>query len=310
MGILLVLVASCFTSLANFCLRRSIDSGGTSKAYLMIQLLFAAVVAVLIGPVRTQDFSINGGIVFLGVAVGLIFGLMFFALGRALEKGPPGLTFAILNASTVMPAVVMATMFGVAFGYIYTSWHAIGSLLVLAGLFWAGRGLAGLTDKRAWLLFSTLTFSCHLIFLVVMQWRALVLNWPNPSDLGSVMSSQEMASQWFMPLLYFVAAVIQTGIYLSSEKRIPNTAECSYGLIGGTAGCLSTFFLIWATEAATSLENIVIFPIFSVAVIVICNFWGQKLYQEQVNWRACRVCVLGLLIGTVDWKAFLAALGL
>lgn len=309
MGILLVLVAGCFTSLSNFCMRRSIDSGGTSKAYLMIQLTFATIVALLIGPVRTQEFSVNGGIAVLGLGAGLILGMMFLTLGRALEQGPPGLTFAILNASTVMPAIVMATLFGTAFGYIYSPWHAIGSILVLTGLFWAGKGLDGLKDKRAWLLFATLTFACHLIFLVVMQWRALVLNWPHADELKSFFSSEQMASQWFMPFIYLAAALIQIIVYLASERRVPKVAEAFYGFIGGATNSLSTFFLIWATEVAGSLENIVIFPIFSVAIIIICNFWGQKLYQEKVNWKACQVCALGLLIGTIDWKALLAALG-
>ena len=310
MGILLVLVAGCFASLSNFCMRRSIDSGGTSQVYLMIQLSFATMVALLIGPIRTQEFALNGGIAFLGLGAGLVLGLMFLTLGRALEQGPPGLTFAILNASTVMPAVAMAKLFGAAFGYIYTPWHALGSVLVLAGLFWAGRGLEGLKDKRSWLLFATLTFTCHLIFLVVMQWRALVLNWPSPDDLGSIFSSRQMASQWFMPFIYFAAAAVQVCVYLfASERRKPKGAECFYGFIGGGANSISTFFLIWATEVASSLENIVIFPIFSVAIIVICNFWGQRLYQERVNWKACQVCALGLLVGTIDWKALLAALG-
>lgn len=309
MGIVFVLVASCFTSLSNYCMRRSIDSGGTSKAYLMIQLTFATIVAVLIGPVRTQEFSCNSSIAILGLGAGVVFGIMFLALGRALEKGPPGLTFAILNSSTVMPAIVMATLFGAAFGYIYTPLHAIGSLLVLAGLFWAGKGLEGLKDKRSWLLFATLTFSCHLLFLVVMQWRALVLNWPHPEELKSFFTSQEMASQWFMPLIYFAAALLLTIVYLSTEKRVPKISETFYGFIGGASNSISTFFLIWATETANSLENIVIFPIFSVAIIVICNYWGQKLYQEQVNWKAAQVCAFGLLVGTIDWKALLSTLG-
>jgi len=309
MGVLLVVAASCFTSLSNFCMRRSIDGGGTSKAYLMIQLSFATIVALLIGPIRTQEFAINGGIAFLGLGAGLILGFMFLTLGRALEQGPPGLTFAILNASTVMPAIVMATLFGAAFGYTYTSWHAIGSVLVLAGLFWAGRGLEGLRDKRSWLLFVTLTFACHLIFLVVMQWRALVLNAPASEEVGFVFNSSQMASQWFMPFIYLAAALVQIFVYFSSEKRLPGRRECFYGFIGGASNSVSTFFLIWATEAASSLENIVIFPIFSVAVIVICNFWGQRLYQERVNWKACQVCAFGLMIGTVDWKALLALIG-
>jgi len=53
----------------------------------------------------------------------------------------------------------------------------------------------------------------------------------------------------------------------------------------------------------------VIFPIYSVVGIILTNFWGQKLYQEQVNWRACQLCAFGLIVGTVDWKAVAAAIG-
>ena len=310
MGIIFVLVASCFTSLSNFCLRRSIDSGGTSKAFLMIQLVFATIVALLIGPVRTGEYTINGPIAFLGLGAGLVLGLMFLTLGRALEKGPPGLTIAALNASTVMPAVAMAMLFGAAFGYIYTPWHAIGSILVLIGLFWAGKGLDGLNDRRLWVIFATTMFLCHVTFLIIMQWRALILNWPHPEQISSLFSAREMASQWFMPFIYLASALLMTVVYLTSERRMPKAAECYYGVFGGAANSLSTFFLIWATEVANSLENAVIFPVFSVGVIVICNLWGQKLYQEKVNWKACQVCAFGLLIGTVDWKAFLAAFGM
>ena len=309
MAIFFVLIASCFTSLSNFCLRRSIDSGGTSKAFLMIQLTIATIVALIIGPIRAGEYTFNGSIAFLGIGAGLILGFMLLTLGRALEKGPPGLTIATLNAATVMPAIIMALLFGAAFGYIYTPWHAIGSVLVLAGLFWAGKGLNGLKDKRIWLVFVTLMFVCHLSFLVVMQWRALILN-GYYSNVSSLFTAREMASQWFMTFIYLAAALLMTGVYLATERRRPKTDECYYGVFGGVANSLSTFFLIWATEKAGSLENAVIFPIFSVGVIVICNVWGQKLYQEQVNWKACQVCALGLVVGTVDWPSFFAALGI
>lgn len=300
MGIAFILIAGCFTALSNFCMRRSIDSGGTSKAFLMVQLSFAALTAVLIGPIRTFDFHINGPIVVLGMGSGLVLGLMLLTLGRALEQGPAGLTFAALNAATVMPAIVMATLFGAAFGFIYTPWHALGSILVLAGLFWAGRGASGWQDKRLWLSLAALTFSCHLLFMILMQWRALMLN---RADAPMAFSAQEMASQWFMPLIYFAAALLQIGVYVSSEKKWPNREECVYGLFGGIANGASTFFLIWATEVASAMENAVMFPLFSVSVILICNIWSQRLYQEKVNWKACHVCILGLFIGTIDWAA-------
>jgi drug/metabolite transporter (DMT)-like permease len=309
MGIVLILVASCFASLSNFSMRRSIDSGGTTKAFLAVQLSIAALIALFLGPIRTGDYSLNIPVVVLGLFCGLILGIMVLSLGRALEKGPPGLTFATLNASTVMPAIVMTAFFGAAFGYIYTPWHAAGSLLVLAGLFWAGKGLKDLVDRRSWLIFSALTFFLHILFLVLMQWRALILNWPRPEEIGTTFSSSEISSPWFMFFIYLAAAFLQIGIYFFTERRLPKKEECFYGVFGGIGNSLSTFFLIWATEAANSSQNAVLFPIFSISIIIICNVWGQRLYQEQVNWKACQLCLFGLFVGTVDWPSFLVHFG-
>lgn len=299
MGIVFILVASCFASLSNFCMRRSIDSGGTARAFLTVQLSIAAIAALLVGPVRTGEFALNWPVALSGMAAGFVLGWMLQTLGRALECGPPGLTFAMLNASTVMPAIVMALLFGAAFGCLYTPWHAIGSIFVIGGLFWAGKGLHGLVDRRAWLFFSLLTFSLHVLFLVMMQCRVLILN----SKMISLAS--DLSSPWFLFFIYLAAAVLQAGIYLSKERRAPKSEESFYGLFGGIGNAMSTFFLIWATEAATALERAVIFPIFSIAIIVICNLWGQRLYQERVHWKACQLCLLGLIIGTVDWSSLL-----
>ncbi len=295
MGIILILAASCFASLSNFCMRRSIDSGGTARAFLTVQLSIATLAAFLLGPVRTGEFDVNLPVIAAGITAGLVLGWMLQTLGRALECGPPGLTFAMLNASTVMPAIIMALFFGAAYGCIYTPWHAIGSLFVLAGLFWAGKGLQGLASARAWILFSLLTFSLHVLFLVIMQCRVLVLN----SSMASLAS--DLANPWFLFFIYLAAAALQAGIYLTKERRVPKSDEGFYGLFGGIGNAMSTFFLIWATEAASALERAVIFPIFSIAIIVICNLWGQRLYQEKVHWKACQLCLLGLFIGTVDW---------
>ncbi len=46
-----------------------------------------------------------------------------------------------------------------------------------------------------------------------------------------------------------------------------------------------------------------LFPIFSVTLIVGCNLWGKWLYKEQVHWKANAVCIGGLLLGTVDWSS-------
>lgn len=303
MGIIYVLVASVFASASNFSMRKTIDYGGTSKAFLMIQLSIAFIVALFLGPIKAKAFAINLPIIFLGILTGLVFGFMMISLGKGLEKGPPGLTIAILNASTVIPGILMALLFGVAFGFEYRFWHGLGSILVLAGLFWSGWGIAGLRNMSTWLFFSLSAFFMHVLFLILMQWRAMMINFPDNASFFRIVDSSQAINQWFMPMIYLSAATMQIVYFFFAEKRIPKKAEWSCGIFGGIANSMCTFFLIWSTEVATSLENAMIFPIFSVGIILLCNGWGQVIYEEKVNWKASQVCTLGLIIGTVDWKA-------
>lgn len=309
MALFLILIASTFVALSNLAMRKSVDAGGSAKGFLVFQMIVAFLVAILINPVRTGNYSINAPISLLGITAGFIFAFMLYALGKAVEKGPPGITFSILNSATVMPGLAMAILFGAMYGFIYTPWHAIGSLLVLYGLFWASKGMEGMQDKRGWIVFCVVMFSLHVALLTLLQWRALLLNLPQPEKLASFFDSEKIKSEWFMPFMYFVSAVVQTGIYLSSKQGSLKPAEFIYGLCGGVANSLCTFFLIWATEIANPIEQAVIFPLFSVAGIVLSNLWGQKLYQERVNWRACQLSAFGLIVGTVDWKAVAAAIG-
>jgi drug/metabolite transporter (DMT)-like permease len=309
MAIVLMFFAGVFVSLSNLLMRKSIDSGGTTKGFLIFQMAMAFFVALLLNPIRTGSYACNYPIAGLGVLGGLVLAGLLFSLGRSLENGPPGVTFSILNGATVMPAIVMATLFGATRGFPYTFWHAIGSILVLFGLFWAGKGLQGFRDRRTWVAFSLAMFSFHILLLVLFQWRALVLNVPHPEEITSLFSAGQIQSQWFMPFMFLAATCVQLFIFVVYEKRWPRGLEVFYGLFGGIANGLCTYFMIWATEVAAPLENAVIYPFFSIVTIILSNLWGQKLYQEQVNWKACQLCAFGLVVGTVDWKAVAAIIG-
>ncbi len=309
MGVFLVFIAAALCSGSNFCMRKSLDRGGTTQAFLVMQMSFAFLAGVLLGPVRTAQFDLHGSMLVLGVFAGLVYSFMISALGKALERGPAGLTFSILSGATVMPAIVMALSFGSSFGYTYTLWHALGSIFVLAGLFWAGRDLRGMQSLRSWLFFAVSMFLLHVCLLSLFQWRALLLNAAHPEEIASWFTADRIKSQWFMSLMYGTAMICQTYVFLVKERRSLQLAEVTNGIFGGVANGLCTFFLIWATEVASGLENAVIYPIFSVMIILFSNLWSQKIYQESVNWRACQICALGLLIATVDWKAVLAAIG-
>lgn len=301
MGILYGLIAASFASLSNFSMRKSFDKGGTTKAFLMIQLSIACLIAFLLNPVRTGNYDWSMQMGFLGIASGLIFGCFMLSLGRALENGPPGLTIAALNASTVTPAIIMSLFFS-NFGYHYTIWHGIGSLLVIMGLFWAGWELTGIQNKTKWIFFAVGAFCLHALYLIIMQWRAMIIYNSSAQGFFQIMTAEQAQSQWFLPLTFFSAAALQAIVFFTSERRMPIKGEWNFGAIGGIANSICTLFLLWATETATSWQSAMLFPIFSVMIIILCNAWGQLLYQEKVNWKACNLCVFGLIVGTVDWN--------
>jgi len=307
MAVFFILISGAFVAFSNLMMRKSIDNGGTTKGYLVFMMLTAFLSAVLLEPIRSGNYAWNGPVALLGAVAGVIFAFMLYFLGRALEKGPPGLTFSLLSSSTVMPAILMAFLFGADYGFPYTFWHAIGSIIVVAGIFWAGRGTAGMLERNRWVFFCIGMFALHVALLVLFQWRALLLNFSHPEEISTFFSSEEIKSVWFLPFMFLTSGIVQLWIYIAGEKRKPKAKEAFYGLLGGAANGTGTFFLICATSKATALENAIIFPMYTVAIIVLSNFWGQKLYQERVNWKACQVSALGLIIGTVDWKGFLSA---
>lgn len=305
MGIEIMALAALFIATSNYCMRKSIDAGGSSNAFLMIQLSIIFLVAILLNPVRTGNYAWSPEMGALGVAGGLVLGIMVLFLGKALERGPPGLTFAAINSSTVMPMVLMSLVFGPSFGYVYQWSHAIGSIIVIFGLLWAAKGAMLTEKKRQWLALVIGAFLLHTLFLAFMQWRALFINFPGEDGLFLSFDVDSARSQWFMPCIFFVAALMQVIFFLRTERRKPKSREIFYGIMGGAINGVGTFFMILATELSVPWEHAMIFPIFAVIVIICCNAWGQWIYKEKVNWWANGCCMVGILIGTLDWQTLL-----
>lgn len=72
-----------------------------------------------------------------------------------------------------------------------------------------------------------------------------------------------------------------------------------YGSLSGIANASSTYLLLMATKWALPIEKGLIFPLFAVSVIVLCNFWGYKLYQERLDVRTIVLFSLGILIASI-----------
>ncbi len=55
LGIQFILIAGVFVAASNLCMRRSIDAGGSSKGFLMVQLFWVFLIAILLNPVRSGE---------------------------------------------------------------------------------------------------------------------------------------------------------------------------------------------------------------------------------------------------------------
>ncbi|HSW72878.1 MAG TPA: hypothetical protein VLG44_05690 [Chlamydiales bacterium] len=300
MGIFFAVTASFFCTLSNYCIRKSQDHGGTSQTAIMIQMIAAFIMMVFLNPIRMNSYFITPSVVILGLIAGGVLGTMLYFIGKALEKGPAGLTFAAISAATALPSIFLFFAVGELFQLEYHFWNGLGSLMVIAGLFWAASQYTQVKEMKKWLLFAMTAFSLHIVFLVLISVRSLAMNFPQLQV--PFFPAEELQSLWFMPMIYLASALLQVHAFYKQEKRSISRWEWIYGLIGGFANGCSTFFVIKSSEYASPLERAMIFPIFSVLVMVFCYAWGQKLYQEKVNWKACNLSVLGLIIGTVDWQ--------
>jgi drug/metabolite transporter (DMT)-like permease len=304
MAILIMLVAASFISLGNFFMRRSIDIGGSSRLFVFVQMLFSLMIAILFNPVRTGWFMWSNFIGFIGIFGGVCFGIMMLMLGKALERGPASMTFAMLNSATIVPSILMAALFGSAFGHDYTPWHFVGSFFVVLGLFCSVSG-ADRARGRHWGLFALCAFAMNCIMLFTVQWRSIIIKDFLPLNMLVPFHCDISTAQWFLPLI-FAGSVVINGVHYMRYRRIKKSdhswKEVVYGACGGLANGLGIFCSIKASEVATSWENAMIFPLFSVSIIMMCNGWGRLIYKEKINWKGNLLCLAGIIIGLMRWN--------
>lgn len=335
MPIEFIIIAAICAALTDYLMRRSIDVRGSTAIFLVLQLFLSFILSILVHPVRAHNYSWSTSMASFGFCGGIILGLMMKSLGKALELGPPGLTFAAMNSASVVPGLIMAGMFGSAMGFKYTSAHAIGSFMVVAGLFWAGKSANEGLHKKKWLFYAGIAFFLQALGLAWMQWRAVFITHPDACSFFMKINESEAKSQWFLPMLFLAAFLAQlfsrdtwgsmhslprffhTMRSLHAKKVLANVEgvislsnikagkiEMGYGVLGGIFNGGATFFLMQATECANSLQQAMLFPVFAVTVILLCNLWGRIIYKEKVNWWANTLCIIGLFIGTMDWTCF------
>lgn len=294
---LFLLLAALSAAMCSFFIRKNLDKQGSSHAHLVVLFFISLLVAIQINPVFQTETTWSFPMWSTGCFVGCLnLGLMLL-ISRALKLGPPGLTFAFLNSGSILPTFFLYLIFGISYGFQITFGLLLGMLLILIGLF-LSTNHKGENYSKSWLIYAISIFLLQGLTLSVLHWRCLLMDsFPEHMLLPFKCDPQE--DMWVMPGMFATATLVQSLIFVINEKRWFRFNEVLFGGLSGLCNGLSTYFLLMATNIASSVEKGILFPSFAVLVIILCHLWGKVFYQENVNWFALSLCVGGILLGTL-----------
>ncbi len=231
--------------------------------------------------------------------------MMMLLIAYAVQIGPSGLTFAFQNSASMVPAFFLFFLFGASFGF-HLQWPLIiGFIFLTAGIFLSliqeknsASFLTSASHFGKWLLVAVAIFLIQGLILSIFQWRSLLLQFPKSHVLIPwACSIQE--DMWFMPGFFLVPALVQSVRFYLSERRWFYYKEIFLGIIAGLLNGGATFCLLMATRDPGLKFRPVLFPLFAVTVILLCNLWGKKFYQERLDWRGVVLCLAGVLISSL-----------
>lgn len=297
MGALLFsLLAACCAALSSLCLRKNLDGAdgsGSPTGYLILFYLSAFLLSIGCYP-EIWSVRFHPTMFCIGALVGVLNSTLMLMSFRALRRGPAGLTFAFQNASAVFPGLILFMFLGSDFGFSCSLVQAAGMLLVLCGLFWG----AQIYTLRAfkWLKYAVGCFIVQILALTFTQARCVLFDVdPAGEGLLTYLALSAADDAWFMPGLFGASLGMQILLFLRESHRLKRR-ECIYGSLGGLANFSSTCLLMLATKLALPFEKAILFPCFSVAALILCNTWANRLYGEKFNFKTNSLCSLGIFL--------------
>jgi len=278
-------------------MRKNIEGGGSSAGYLVLHFAISLAVALILNPVWKPEIPLHLPMLALGLSIGLLMVVMMILTSYSLNTGPAAITFAFQNGGCVFPTLILFAIFGNEYGFTISPGLIFGGLLVLIGLFWAAaKQKSAKSATPSWFFFASAMFLMQTFILTLFQWKCLLTQSNLPDHTLIPFSCTLFEEGWLMPGMFIAAALFQTVYFLAKEKRGLKRGEIGWGILGGIGNGASTYLLLQANMAASPQEKGVIFPFFAVAVILICNAWGQWLYREKVSWPANGVCSAGIFL--------------
>ncbi len=279
-----MVISGVLGALSNLCMQKSMQQRGSLYAFFCFQMLLTFIVVTFLYPMQSGSIAINWYVLVSGIITGVSLGLVKYMIAHAVRSGPASLTFTAVNAASVVPGFLIALIVGTEV-FPYTIWQALGSICLVIGLFWA----MSKEPSSGWIAFALFAFCLQTIFLLFSQVHGFILEHAALYDL---------ASDWFVPIIFLCAAGMHCLIFAVKENRMPTKMEAFWGTLGGLLNGACAFFFMHATFATSGIERSFIFPVFSISLILSCNIWGQFLYGEKVHWRANSLCLVGVFLAT------------
>lgn len=300
-SLLFSFLAASSAAFSNWLFRKNSSAEKNSSSingYLFCFYFFSFISSLIITP-GIWHTPPNITMLSIGGAVGVFNIALMLLTFRALTKGPAGLTFAFQNASAIFPGIILFLFFGLEFGFTCSYSQVLGIVLVVFGLFLGAQSknqdATSPVASKSWLKYAIACLAVQVIALTCIQGRCVLfehdkLDWLTPL---AVLKADDI---WFMPGQFGIALLLQTALF-GWERRKLKAKEILFGTLAGIANCISTGLLLLATKFALPSEQGILFPLFAVSTIILCNLWATLLYKEKFNYAANGVCALGIFIG-------------
>lgn len=296
----IVLIAACCSALANFFFRKSTvgSEKDNTNGYLLCFYVVTFAFSLIIYPsiwTAPWNFTVIG----MGCFVGVFNVALMLLTSRALARGPAGLTFAFQNASAVFPGMLLFLIFGSEYNFTYSLAQLTGMVLVILGLFLGAKNNSGTKSPIGfrWMKYAVGCLCVQAVALTMIQGRCVLFDCHNPESALYTYKLNTADDAWFVPAQFGMATLLQTLIFIKNRPKIV-PLEYLYGSLGGISNCASSCLLLVATKWALADEKAILFPLFAVGTMILCNFWALVFYKEKFNFQSSTACGLGILIGS------------
>lgn len=293
LSLIITFFAATLSSVSNWSFRKKFELSDKTEGFLFYYYLITFFLAIFINWrvfFEPANFTMLG----LGSLAGAMNVLVMYFTAEALKKGPSSLTFAFQNASCVFPSLLLALFFGEPFGYTFNSFQLLGIILVVFGLF-MGSTQRNKKTSALWFFLAIACLGSQVLTLTFIQGRCILFKCQGMDHFLARYAVLETADVWFLPAQFGMAALLQGLLYLKMRNPLKKQ-EIKYAGLAGSLNGLSSFLLLLATKWAIGFENLILLPLFSVSVIILCNLWAHKLYGEKLYYTTMAACILGIFL--------------